>query len=43
MHASEETNLVIKICELAGMVINKAGFAQTFAQKDMNKQQIQNQ
>jgi len=43
MHESEETNLVIKICELAGMVINKAGFAQTFAQKDMNKQQIQNQ
>ena len=39
LHDSEETNLVTKICELAGIVINKAGLAQTFAQKDINEQQ----
>ena len=43
LHDSEETNLVVKICELAGIVLNKPGFAQTFAQKDINEQQVRKQ
>ena len=39
MHDSEETNLVDKILELAGIVINKPGLAQTFAQKSINEEQ----
>ena len=33
---SEETNIVVKICDLAGIVMNKTGFAQTFQQKEIN-------
>ena len=43
LHDSEETNLVVKICELAGIVLNKPGFVQTFAQKDINEQQVRKQ
>ena len=43
MHDSEETNLVNKVLELAGIIMNKAGFAQTFAQKDINEMQIKKQ
>ena len=43
MHDSEETNLVTKILELAGIVLNKPGLAQTFAQKDLNEMQIRKQ
>jgi len=43
LHDSEETNLVNKIAELAGIVINKAGFAQTFATKDANEVQLKKQ
>jgi len=43
LHESEETNLVNKIAELAGIVINKAGFAQTFATKDANEVQLKKQ
>jgi len=39
LHDSEETNLVNRILELAGIVINKPGLAQTFAQRDINEQQ----
>ena len=42
-HDSEETNLVTKILELAGIVLNKPGLAQTFAQKDLNEMQIRKQ
>ena len=37
LHDSEETNLVNKILELAGIVINKAGLAQTFSQREINE------
>ena len=43
LHDSEETNLVNKIAELAGIVINKAGFAQTFATRDANEVQLKKQ
>ena len=43
MHDSEETNLVIKILELAGIVLNKPGLAQTAAQKDINETQFKKQ
>ena len=43
LHDSEETNLVMKIAEMAGIVINKAGFASTFASRDQNELQIKKQ
>tara|TARA_Y100000361_G_scaffold130906_1_gene127248 strand:- start:438 stop:1142 length:705 start_codon:yes stop_codon:yes gene_type:complete len=43
LHDSEETNLVNKIAELAGIVINKAGLASTFAGRDANETQIKKQ
>ena len=43
MHDSEETNLVIKILELAGITINKPGLAQTAGQKDINEMQLKKQ
>ena len=43
LHDSEETNLVNKICELAGIVINKPGLAQTFSQKDINETNMKKQ
>ena len=43
MHDSEETNLVIKILELAGITINKPGLAQTAGQKDINETQLKKQ
>ena len=43
MHDSEETNLVIKILELAGITINKPGLAQTAGQKDINEPQLKKQ
>jgi len=42
LHISEEDTLVIKILELAGIVINKIGLIQTAAQKDTNELQFQN-
>ena len=39
LHGSEETELVYKILELAGVVINKVGLAQTAANADMRKTQ----
>ena len=41
LHNSEETKLVIKTLELAGIVINKPGLAQTAANKEQGIQQIQ--
>ena len=43
MHDSEETNLVIKILELAGITINKPGLAKTAGQKDINETQLKKQ
>ena len=43
LHASEETELVFKILELAGIVINKVGLAQTAAQEDAKKIQQEKQ
>ena len=43
LHDSEETNIVVKICELAGIVMNKTGFAQTFQQKEINEMQFKKQ
>ena len=43
LHESEETNIVNKILELAGIVINKAGLAQTFAQREVNETNIKKQ
>jgi hypothetical protein len=43
MHDSEETNLVIKILELAGVVLNKPGLTQIFGQEDLNKIQLRKQ
>jgi len=43
LHDSEETNLVNKICELAGIVINKAGLATTFSQRDINETNVKKQ
>ena len=43
LHDSEETNLINKICELAGMVMNKAGFATTFSQREINENNIKKQ
>ena len=43
LHDSEETNLVNRILELAGIVINKPGLAQTAAQRDINETQIKKQ
>jgi hypothetical protein len=43
MHDSEETNLVIKILELAGITLNKPGLAQTAGQKDINETQLKKQ
>ena len=43
LHASEETELVFKILELAGIVINKVGLAQTAAQEDAKKIQYEKQ
>ena len=43
MHDSEETNLVIKILELAGVILNKPGLTQIFGQEDINKIQLRKQ
>ena len=43
LHASEETELVFKILELAGIVINKIGLVQTAAQEDAKKIQYEKQ
>ena len=43
LHDSEETNLVIKILEMSGIVLNKPGLAQTAAQKEANEMQIKKQ
>ncbi len=43
LHASEETELVFKILELAGIVINKVGLVQTAAQEDAKKIQSEKQ
>ncbi len=43
LHASEETELVFKILELAGIVINKVGLVQTAAQEDIKKIQQEKQ
>ena len=43
MHDSEETNLVIKILELAGVILNKPGLTQIFGQEDLNKTQLRKQ
>ena len=43
MHVSEETNLVTKIAELAGIVLNKPGLVQTFAQQNINETQLKKQ
>tara|TARA_R110002167_G_scaffold360537_1_gene578243 strand:+ start:79 stop:765 length:687 start_codon:yes stop_codon:yes gene_type:complete len=43
LHASEETELVFKILELAGIVINKVGLVQTAAQEDAKKIQYEKQ
>jgi hypothetical protein len=43
LHESEETNIVNKILQLAGIVINKAGLAQTFAQREVNETNIKKQ
>ena len=43
LHDSEETNLINKICELAGMVMNKSGFATTFSQREINENNIKKQ
>ena len=40
LHISEETNIVDRILELTGIVINKAGLAQTFAQRIVNETQL---
>ena len=37
LHDSEETELVYKILELAGIIINKVGLVQTAAQEDIKK------
>jgi hypothetical protein len=37
LHESEETELVFKILELAGIIINKVGLVQTAAQEDIKK------
>ena len=37
LHESEETELVFKILELAGIIINKVGLVQTAAQEDTKK------
>ena len=39
LHGSEETKLVIKILELAGIVINKPGLVSIASQKEANKLQ----
>ena len=39
LHSSEEVKLVIKILELAGIIINKPGLVSIAAQKDANKLQ----
>ena len=39
LHQSEETKLVIKILELAGIVINKPGLVTIASQKEANKTQ----
>ena len=41
LHKAEEDTLVNKILELAGIVINKVGLAQTFGLRDSNKKQTQ--
>jgi len=43
LHPSEETELVFKILELAGIVINKVGLVQTAAQEDAKKIQYEKQ
>ena len=43
LHDSEETNLVNKISEFAGIVINKAGYATTFSQRDINETNVKKQ
>tara|TARA_R110000744_G_C19327378_1_gene558204 strand:+ start:253 stop:951 length:699 start_codon:yes stop_codon:yes gene_type:complete len=43
LHASEETELVFKTLELAGIVINKVGLVQTAAQEDAKKIQYEKQ
>lgn len=42
-HPSDETELVFKILELAGIIINKPGLAQTAGNKDMQKIQQEKQ
>ena len=39
LHAAEETKLVIKILELAGITINKVGLVSIAAQKEASKLQ----
>jgi hypothetical protein len=39
LHSAEETKLVIKILELAGIVINKPGLVSIAAQKEASKLQ----
>jgi hypothetical protein len=39
LHSSEEVKLVIKILELAGIVINKPGLVTLASQKEMSKLQ----
>ena len=42
LHRAEEDTLVNRILELAGVVINKPGLAQTAASKDAGEQTVQN-
>ena len=41
LHESEEDTLVIKILELAGIVMNKVGLVQVAANKDTTEKTIQ--
>ena len=43
LHASEETELVYKILELAGVTLNKPGLVQLAGTEDMQKQQQEKQ
>jgi len=43
LHQSEETNLVIKILELAGIVLNKPGLVQLAGQEEVHIEAIQKQ
>ena len=43
LHTSEENNLVLRILELAGIVLNKGGLVQLAAQKNTENKQLQTQ